>query len=158
MSVKLSDLIDEFDMRPDMSDSFLDRETGELHYISEDDRFALDHQDHEPPEWQKEHLEKIKPIVEYNDIERYISLPSNFDFHEYSVMEKFISSLSDIKVRDSLWNAIKGGGAFRRFKNAIQRYGVRDQWYKFRDSEIKQLIIEWCEDNNIPYEDDTSAS
>jgi hypothetical protein len=155
MKVKLSTLIDGFDMKPDMCDSFLDKETGEVHFISEDDRFALEHEDSDPPEWQKEHLEQIKPILDNFDSERYIYLPSKFEFHEYSVMERFIASLSNPMVQDSLWSAVKGNGAFRRFKNGIQRYGIRDQWYNYREATIKQFIIDWCERENIPYEDDT---
>jgi hypothetical protein len=157
MKIKLSTLIDEFDMRPDLSESYLDKETGEILFISEDDRFALEHEDREPPEWQKEHLESIKPLLEDFDPERYIGLPSSFDFHEYSVMEKFIASLSSIKVQDSLWSAIKGSGAFRRFKAGIDRFGIADQWYSYRDAAIKQFIIDWCETENIPYVDDTAG-
>ena len=157
MKIKLSTLIDEFDMRPDLSVSYLDKETGEILFISEQDRFSLEHEDIEPPQWQKEHLENIKPLLEDFDPERYIGLPSNFDFHEYSVMEKFIASLSDVKVRDPLWNAIKGSGAFRRFKDGINRYGIADQWYSYRNAAIKQFIIEWCETEDIPYVDDTAG-
>ena len=99
MKIKLSTLIDEFDMQSDMSKSFLDKETGEIFFISEQDRFALEHEDSEPPEWQKEHLERIKPLLEDFDPKRYIGLPSIFDIHEYSVMEKFSASLSSIKLQ-----------------------------------------------------------
>jgi hypothetical protein len=157
MKIKLSTLIDEFDMQSDMSESYLDKETGEIFFISEDDRFALEHEDMEPPDWQKEHLERIKPLLEDFDLKRYICLPSSFDFHEYSVMEKFIASLSSIKLRDSLWNEIKGSGAFRRFKDRIDQFGIAVQWYSYRDAAVKQFIIDWCETEDIPYVDDTAG-
>jgi len=71
-------------------------------------------------------------------------------------MEKFITSLSSTKVRESLWNAIKDRGAFRRFKDCINRFGITDQWYRYRDRAVKQFIIEWCEVEDIPYVDDTA--
>jgi hypothetical protein len=116
MKIKLSTLIDEFDMQPDLSESYLDKKTGEILFISEQDRFALEHEDSEPPQWQKEHLENIKPLLEDFDSERYIGLPSSFDFHEYSVMEKFIASLSSINMhrkgaRQKIW---RPGGLFSR--------------------------------------------
>ena len=134
-----------------------EQKTGEIYFVSEDDRSALEHEDIEPPEWQKEHLERIKPILENFDPNRYICLPSGFDFHEYRVMEKFISSLSSTKVRESLWHAIKGRSAFRRFKNCIDRFGLTEQWYRYRDAALKQFIIEWCEVEDIPYIDDTTG-
>jgi len=157
MRIKLSTLIDEFSTQSEMIHSYLDKETGEIYFISEDDRFALEHEEFEPPEWQKKHLERIKPLLDDPDPKRYICLPSEFDFHEYSVMEKFIASLSSTKVRESLWNAIKGRGAFRRFKDGINRFGITDQWYRYRDRAIEQFIIEWCEIEDIPYVDDTAT-
>ncbi len=52
-------------------------------------------------------------IVESFD--KYASLPTSFDIHEYDMMERFCYSLSDQKKQDILLNAIRGKGAFRRF-------------------------------------------
>lgn len=157
MKVKLSKLVEEFEMQSEFSSSYLDKETGETFFVSEDDRMALDHEDMELPEWQKEHLEEIKPLLEDFKGERYIGLPSESDFNEYSVMEKFIASLSNNEIQDSLWSAIDGRGAFRRFKDRIAQYGIADQWYGFRDAAVKQFIIDWCEVEGIPYVDDTAG-
>ncbi|MCP4153023.1 MAG: hypothetical protein GY757_35150 [bacterium] len=119
--------------------------------------FAIEHDDHEPPEWQKEHLEKIKPIPEDTCPARYIGLPLKYDFHEYAVMERFITSLSGADMRESLWRAIKGRGAFRDFKNEINRLRIADQWYAYRDAALKEFVIRWCEAGDIPYVDDTDG-
>jgi len=58
--IKLGTLIDEFSTQSEMINSYLDKETGEIYFISEDDRFALEHEEFEPPEWQKKHLEQNK--------------------------------------------------------------------------------------------------
>jgi hypothetical protein len=49
-------------------------------------------------------------------------------------------------------SAIRGRGAFRRFKDAICRYGIEDSWYQFRYEAFKKLAIEWCEHHNVLYE------
>ncbi len=36
-------------------------------------------------------------------------------------------------------------------KDTICRYGVEDTWYRFSDEAFKKLAIEWCEHNNILY-------
>lgn len=81
----------------------------------------------------------------------YISLPSQFDIHEYSIMEKFCLSINDDNLQDIMYSSIKGNGAFRRFKDNIHRYHIAEDWYKYRDEAIKQIAIEWCEDNEIRY-------
>lgn len=55
------------------------------------------------------------------------------------------------QIRDILYYSIKGSGAFRRFKDNIYKYNIEEEWYKFRDEAIKQIVIEWCEDNEINY-------
>lgn len=69
-------------------------------------------------------------------------------------MKDFCLSLDDGEISESLSNAIHGKGAFRYFKDSIHRYGIADQWYKFRDAVIKEIAIEWCEANNIEYTED----
>ncbi|MCP4151260.1 MAG: hypothetical protein GY757_26185 [bacterium] len=157
MSVKLSALIEEIDMMPESCDSYLDKETGECYFISEDDKFAITHDDREPPEWQKEHLEKIKPILaEDRDYDRYISLPLKYDFHEYAVMDRFIGTLPDSEMREALWSSIRGRGAFSRFKNNLRGLNLEDRWYAYRDAALKEFIINWCKRENIPYVDDAA--
>ena len=155
--IKLSQLIDEFDFQSDFSSGYLDREAGEVLRISEDDRAAFEFSDEDSvPEWQKEYLEKIRPILEgTEDPDRYLALPDQFDFHEYRHMERFISRLSDELVRERLWSAIKGKGAFRRFKDGIHQYGLADRWYEYRDDAMKRFVIDWCEAEEIPYVDNT---
>ena len=73
--------------------------------------------------------------------------------HEYRIMEKFSLSVNDREVSDSLYHAIKSKGAFRRFKDAIHRYGVTDDWYKYRDSYLKEIAKDWCKGNDIDFID-----
>ena len=44
--------------------------------------------------------------------------------HEYSIMERFIWSLPEGTIQDRLENAIRGRGAFRRFKDSICWLGI----------------------------------
>ena len=49
-------------------------------------------------------------------------------------------------------SAIRGRGAFRRFRNLAERLGIIDKWYDYKEKEQKQLAIEWCEENGFNYE------
>ncbi len=55
----------------------------------------------------------------FYDFGRFISLPSQYDIHKYSIMENFIFVLSDNRIQNYQLNAIRGRGAFRRFNHAI---------------------------------------
>ena len=86
-------------------------------------------------------------------IEESISLPTKFQIDEYSMMEEFIETIDDVKLYNQLCIAINGSGAFRRFKDTCINYEIIEDWYKFRDQKYKELAINWCEENNIKYEE-----
>jgi hypothetical protein len=50
------------------------------------------------------------------NFEYYLELPNKYDVNEYEIMEEFCLTVSDQRKQDSLLRAIKGKGAFRRFK------------------------------------------
>jgi hypothetical protein len=70
------------------------------------------------PQWQKDLLPKAREVLGSED---FIPLPSRFEIHEWSIMERFARSLTDAAVRDELDAAVHGRGAFRRFKDAVHR-------------------------------------
>ena len=79
--------------------------------------------------------------------ERFILLPSKYEIHEYSIMEEFVESLPKGTVQNQLFNAIQGRGAFRRFKDGVNRLGIAKQWYDYQEKAYRELAIRWCEDN-----------
>jgi hypothetical protein len=86
--------------------------------------------------------------------EKSVMLPTKFDIHEYSIMEDFISTISDNLLHNQLLVAINGTAAFRRFKTTCINFGCIDNWYKFKDKKYKEIAAEWCKKNNVEYEDD----
>jgi hypothetical protein len=87
----------------------------------------------------------------------YIQLPSKFDIHEYSIMERFCATWDDEKLRGRLLSAIKGRGAFRRFKDFVHEHSIHDAWYRFRDDALKKIAADFLRANDIPYVDGTAA-
>jgi hypothetical protein len=150
--VKLDDIIEGLEFQSDEMHSFLDKRTAKVLSISDEEIQAAE--DDEPiedfPEWQQNSIIIAKEIIaETGD---YIDLPSKFDINEYSMMEKFCLSLNDSEMSDALYSLIKGGGAFRRFKDAVHKYDIADDWYKYRNEALKQIAVEWCEENNIEFD------
>lgn len=85
-------------------------------------------------------------IMESDD---YIALPDKYDIHEYRLMEDFIETISSQRKQVQLYNAIRGRGAFRRFKDTVYELDIEEQWYKYRDQRYEQIAREWCERWNI---------
>jgi hypothetical protein len=151
--VKLDDIIEGLELQSDERYAFLDKRTGEVVSISDEEMQAAE--DDEPiedfPDWQQDLVRIAKEIVD--ETGDYIDLPTKFDIDEYSIMEKFCLSLDDSEMSDDLYSAIKGSGAFRRFKDAINEYDIADDWYKYRNDALKEIAIEWCQENDIEFED-----
>lgn len=81
--------------------------------------------------------------------DEYIALPGRYEINEYNMMEEFIDNLPEGRKQDKLYDAIRGRGAFRRFKDEVYELGLEQKWYKHRDEAYEKLAIEWCEENEI---------
>lgn len=62
--------------------------------------------------------------------------------------------MEDAGAAEQLWRAIKGKGAFRYFKDTASRLGLLQQWYRYRDSAMKEFVIEWAEAHKVSFVDD----
>jgi hypothetical protein len=153
---KLSDLTDtlEFDL-PDHHTRY-DRETGRIVTVEKSVLQSAEDGDVEAlaslPEWQKPEVEIARAILADTG-ERFIDPPKKFDFHEYREMERFIGTVEDAEA-EQLWRAIKGKGAFRYFRDTLHRLGLQDEWRHYREKAVKEFVIAWAEQNQVPYADD----
>ena len=147
--IKLEDIVEHIEMASDNGRSFLNFETGDIVYVS-DEIFEI-----------ADGIEDVEDPDEFNDCqdwmvddikiaydilfgaEHYAQLPDQNDIDEYSMMEKFAIDYPDEEISDELYNAIKGRGAFRYFKDTLLRYGIRDNWFRYRDEQIKSIALEW---------------
>ena len=155
-TVSLKDVVDEMDVPGDEHSAFLHRHTGELITLSREELSAAEEDDDidDYPEWQQEMIIKAREVLESDD---FLALPNKFDIHEYSIMEDFCFSVADDKIRGSLLDKIRGSGAFRRFKDAIQMNGIEEDWYSFRQEAFEKIAIDWLEDNKISYTKDVEC-
>lgn len=95
--------------------------------------------------------QELADLIEEGWLTRFFRLPSRFDIDEYHIMEEFIWSLPEGKVQDTLEGAIRGKGAFRRFKDGVHRFGIEEDWYAFEDALHRKTAIEWCESHGFGY-------
>lgn len=152
--VKLSDIIDGLESQSDETSSFLDKKTGEVILMTDYAMRAAEENEpiEEVPDWERELVTIAREIIAGTG--QYLQLPTKYDLDEYSIMESFCTSLENQKIGDILYDLISGSGAFRRFKDAVYKYGVENEWYAYRDNAIKDIAIEWCRQHDIEFEEE----
>ena len=130
--------------------AYINRKTGELITLTDEVLALAEDPDEaaDAPQWQKDLLPKAREVLASED---FIPLPSKFEIHEWAIMERFAQSLTDAAVSDELDAALHGRGAFRRFKDAVQRLGIADEWYRFRDAALEEIAVEFLETHGIAY-------
>lgn len=155
--VNIQKIVDELQMRFMDSTVYYNKVTGETlnvqdddFRIAQDDDFENNIQDY--PEWQREHLKEVYDLL-YNDIDNYIALPNNFEIKDSDIMEEFIETVSNNNKRIQLENCMWQKGMYRKFKDKLIEIGLENEYYKFYDEKLKEIAIEWCNDNNLEYEE-----
>jgi uncharacterized protein UPF0158 len=147
--ISLSDVIDAIQSVTDEANSYLDPDSGEIVYVTDEmSRRVENDQIEDAPPWMREQLPKVREALESG---RFLSLPTKFDVHEWAIMEEFSQEQENDRVRAELLDAIHGSGAFRMFKSTIRRLGIEKAWYQFRDESIKEIAVEWLEENHLQY-------
>ncbi|NIA06580.1 MAG: hypothetical protein GWP14_02915 [Actinobacteria bacterium] len=152
--VPLSEIVDAMEFQSEEIGSYFHKETGRIITITDEMMRAAE--ENEPlegrPQWMQEAMAQAREYLQ-NEKE-YIPLPTQFDIHEYAIMERFCLSLEDQEISRALYHAIKGRGAFRMFKDKIHELGVADDWYKYRDEDLTEQARYWCADNSVQYYED----
>lgn len=168
--VKLNDVVDQLEVLMDESAAYLNRQTGELYMLTDEELLDADEEGpggsrqgqeaeaedseeedlDDDPEWLREAKAKAREVVNSDD---WLELPSKFDIHEYQIMEDFCRDVEDEEISERLLRNIRGSGAFGRFRAAIDVLGIEQDWYQFRRAAFERIAIGWLEENGI--EDDT---
>ncbi len=152
-SVRLSAIMEVIEISSEAFSSYLNRISGHAITLSEEEISAAEEGDDldDYPAWQRESILMARDFLKNeND---YLGLPTKDDLDEYRLMEKFSLSVEDPNTLDILYGAIKGKGAFRRFKDALHRLNLTDEWYAYREAAVRQVAIDWCELNEINWQD-----
>ena len=136
VKANLSELMDAFDECRIGYEFYLDLKTGELLHVS--DEFMM-----------TDGIEKIHQRMG-NEPERYLSIPTESSREGYQDMVAFTESLEDENLKEKLWIALNGRGAFRRFKDVLLSYPEkREEWFEFKDKRLEERVMEWLEENEI---------
>ncbi|WP_146403396.1 UPF0158 family protein, partial [Planctomycetes bacterium CA13] len=114
------------------NDAYLDRHTGEAIYFS-----TLGDSDEEPDD--------------LDDTSRYVALPDSRDLSLGSRLA--IDFASDIAphLLDDVRDIFGRRGAFRRFKDMLDKHDLLDSWHKYETDREREALLRWCDENNVRY-------
>jgi hypothetical protein len=147
--ISLSEVIEAIELQTDESASYLNPDTGEIVYVTDEMRDVVEEDKTDDiPQWMRKDIPRVREALESD---RCLRLPSKFDVHEWAIMDEFSRGQESDRVREELMDAIHGAGAFRMFRSTIRRLGIEKAWYQFGDQAIEEIAREWLEDNNLPY-------
>jgi len=148
--VKLAAILEAMELSHAEVRHLLDRQTGKVVMLMDEEiRAAEEDEDSEEfPEWQRDNIELAK-VVQADDGGRFLDLPNQFEINEWAMMQQFAVGVKNPDHAGELLEAIHGRGAFRMFKNCVQKLGLAEDWYKFRDGEYRQAALAWCRENNV---------
>jgi hypothetical protein len=170
--VDLADLVEAFDEGSGEVSAYLDLESGaviritaeiqqELEAISADvpeesleeeayrAAFAAALERRGPPAWMRELLWEAD-AVDGGLGTRFVPVPGADARAGYADMEAFIETVAGPRLRERLWGAIRGRGAFRRFKDVLARHPAElERWFAFRDGRVRQRALAWLAEEGI---------
>lgn len=159
--VALSEILGEMQMLSDSISIYYRRSTGEFIPVSDEYLWLAEREEGEDlvdrPEWEQEAIQQTREVIAHLGVQDYVPLPSRHDIHEYSIMESFCHTVEPQKTANDLIRAISGRGAFRRFKDAVHRHSLQEQWYRFKDEAYLEIARDWCKENSIIWQEAPSG-
>ncbi len=151
MPARLREVAGAIDMSPSEVDMYIHRVTGELVMVEDSVLAAIrKKKTPRPSALPEESVEDARRVAAEKDA--FVQLPAQQSYDGYRLMEDFCGTVEDARIRERLEDAIRGKGAFRRFKDMVRRTGVEQDWYAFRNAAILEVARAFLEENEIPYE------
>jgi uncharacterized protein YajQ (UPF0234 family) len=173
--ITLKDLAESFDMVSSEITAFLDLDGGEVLFIIFETARELEQVYEAMPAAlanasDEEQREAILAVIAEEEIDisdeesileadaidrglgtRYIALPEADSREGYRDMEAFIDTVSDARLQSRLDRAIRGRGAFRRFKDELRdaEADVEQRWYAFKQQRLEERARTWLADEGI---------
>ena len=144
--VSLVEMVSEMAEVVDNHTAFLNRKTGELLTMNDQQRALFENS--QPVHDMSEDQHAVREAMESGNL---LELPSKFEHHEYSIVERFCESINEPRHKRKLKKAIRGRRAFRDFQKVLGKLGIQERWIGFRNRELEELAVDWLDRNDIAY-------
>ena len=139
MTIPLKQVIQAIEEADEVFTSFWDTKTGKTVYLADPLMTDITEDD-----------KALAAAIE-DMPERFLRFPTKYEIHQYRIIEDFVDQLSHGKAQEELVYAIRGKGAFRRFKQSVRFHGLEQRWYDHLAEAYRELAIRWCEEEGLEY-------
>ena len=116
--------------QPSEADAYICVNTGEIYFVSA--------------------LAGINELPEDDgDTDNYIGVPHKNDLN---IGRRLVFDFVDAELpseRDTVEKFFRRPGAYGKFKNMLESYGMLDKWYAFEESAVEEALREWCQESGI---------
>jgi len=169
LKVDMFGLTEAFELHIEGVDYYFDTETGEVLRVDDETRYLLRRlaeeryaengerlvpfedvlaQHPEIPDWQQPIL--LEAVRVERDFGTRIVAVDPEPYSDYNDMESFIFTVEDSRLANELEYAIRGRGAFRRFKDILAFHPrVREAWFAFKSERIMAQVQGWLDSLGI---------
>lgn len=99
--VSLAEVVEAMELPNSEWVSYLNRDTGEIVTVTDEDRQIVEEDEDidSLPDWQRENLPRVREVL---DSDRFLALPTSFDIHEWTIMERFSNDHATAAEREEL--------------------------------------------------------
>ena len=135
MKVKMDELLDAMETNCDLLQWYYDTQKDKLIMVTDDCDDSIEN-------------DFCKEEIDSDEEDRFISIPTEHDIYEHSMMVSYSNKQSD-EIRDILLSTLFKKGAFRRFKDTVFELDIRDDWYDYKREEYSKIAYAWAEKHGI---------
>lgn len=118
------------------SELFLDVATGDLWKVS-------DHPKYRNPDM------SLDEALDLEQKHQLIRLPKARDLHELDIMDEYTDFVPEAVLRDLL-TILRQPSPFQNYRNRLDRAGLLEDYYQYRNERGADILEEWCRDQEIP--------
>lgn len=153
VQVRLADIIDALECISMDNRTFVDLKTSEVVYVMNEyiDKADEGETYDSMAKWEQEMMTLALQIVDHEY--DYIEIDSQY-VDEYNMMERFCYTITDTTQQAELLYALRGKGAFRRFKDLVYQFDLADNWYDYPDRRYEDCAKGFCHRHNLKYVED----
>ena len=96
--------------------------------------------------------EDLPEDVEHSD--RYVPVPGKYDLDlGKGLALRFAHEYLPPADVDAVYSFFRREGAYRRFKDLLDRRGLLERWHAFDDEQTLQALREWCAERGLAVEE-----
>ena len=115
-----------------------DLDLGEVVYLHKETLEKLTYPDTEDPEFDYLSVE-VHEVVDA-DPDSYFCFEPPASHESFRFMEEFAGAQATDSMRAKLLKSLQAKRPFRSFRDAVEREGLVDRWYEFKDAQLCILV------------------